>query len=157
LSDLELQFRIRPANPLSDRVQPILLNTHARIIALGSTDGPVAKNSVSGWILSGPAGIALYDTDRTHVSLCIAECDTNILLGKFWEDEYIPQKLPLNEEDERCEQYFVSTYSRTAEGRYTVRLPFKTGPPIDIDESLQIATALHARMEGRLQSRPEIR
>jgi len=42
------------------------------------------------------------------------------------------------------------------EGRYTMRLPFKAGSPIDIGDSLQIATALYARMEGKLQSRPEI-
>jgi len=37
-----------------------------------------------------------------------------------------------------------------------VRLPFKAGPPIDIGGSLQIATALYARTECRLQSCPEI-
>jgi len=37
-----------------------------------------------------------------------------------------------------------------------VRLPFKAGPPIAIGDSLQIATALHTRIKGRLQSRPEI-
>jgi hypothetical protein len=34
-----------------------------------------------------------------------------------------------------------------------VRLPFKAGPPIDIGDFLQLATA---RTESRLQSRPEI-
>jgi hypothetical protein len=90
------------------------------------------------------------------VSLYIAECDTNILLRKFWEDEKIPQKLLLKEEDEQCENHFVSTHSHTAGGRYIVRLPFKAGPPIAIGDSLQIAIALHTHMEGRLQSRPEI-
>jgi hypothetical protein len=37
-----------------------------------------------------------------------------------------------------------------------VRLPFKTGPPIVIGDSRQITTNLYARMESRLQSRPEI-
>jgi len=44
----------------------------------------------------------------------------------------------------------------TAEGKYTVWLPFKTAPLIDIGDSLPIAIALYARMENRLQSRPEI-
>jgi len=52
--------------------------------------------------------------------------------------------------------HFVSTHSRTAGDRYIVRLPFKAGPPIAIGDSLQIATALHTRIKGRLQSRPEI-
>jgi len=37
-----------------------------------------------------------------------------------------------------------------------VRLPFKAGPSIDINDSLQIAIALYARTEVRLQSRLEI-
>jgi len=91
------------------------------------------------------------------VALCTDQSDTNSLLRKFWEDEEVSQKLPLTEEDEQCERNFVSTHSRTTEGRYMVRLPFKIGPPIDIGGLLQIATALYARTEGRLQSRPEIR
>jgi len=89
------------------------------------------------------------------VSLCITECDTNILLRKFWENKEIPQKLSLylKKEDEQCKRHFVS-HSRTAESRYTVS--FKTGPPIDIVDSLQIATTLYARMQSRLQSQPEI-
>jgi len=96
-------------------------------------------------------GIAPYDADKVNVSLCITECDINILPRKFWEDEEIPQKLPLKEEDEQCERHFVSTHSHMAEGRYTVQLPFKTTfPPIDINDSLPIATALLARMESKL-------
>jgi len=67
----------------------------------------------------------------------------------------ISQKLPLREE-EQCERHFISTHSRIVGGIYTVRLPFKADPPIDIDDSLQIATALHTRIKGRLQSRLEI-
>jgi hypothetical protein len=61
----------------------------------------------------------------------------------------MPQKLLLKEENEQCERHFVSTHSRTEGGRYTVRLPFKAGPPIDIGDSLQIATTLHSRIESR--------
>jgi hypothetical protein len=70
---------------------------------LGPTDAPAAQKTVLGWILSGPAGVAPPDPDKAHVSLCTAECDTNILLCKFWENEEIPQKLLLKEEDEQCE------------------------------------------------------
>jgi len=115
---------------------------------------PTALDTVFGWIIFSPASMTQYDTEA-QVSLCITECDTNILLCKFWKDEKIPQKL-LKEEGEQCERYFVSIHFRTVEGRYMVRLPFKIGPPIDIGDSLPIATALHAQMESRLQSRPEI-
>jgi len=49
------------------------------------------------------------------------------------------------------EKYFVCTHSRTAEGKYTVRLPFKTGSPIDIGNSLPIATARTSRLQSSLE------
>jgi len=96
---------------------------------------------------------------------------------KFWENEKIPQKLPLKEKNEQTfrlffffnsiytsvsllvvlrgvfaffmflylallllvvfvlDKHFVSTHSRTSEGRYIPRLPFKTGSTIDISKS----------------------
>jgi len=113
--------------------------------------------TLAGGLISGPGDVGSCTEFEAHVSQCVSACNADSLLRKFWKDEEISQKLPLNEEDERCEQYFVSTHSRTGGGgRYTMRLPFKAGSPIDIGDSLQIATALYARMEGKLQSRPEI-
>jgi hypothetical protein len=123
---------------------------------LGPMDASAAQKAVFGWIRSGPAGIAQPDPDKAHVLLCTAECDTNTLLRTFWEDEEVPQKLPLKEKDEQCENHSVSTHSRTVGSRYIVKLSFKTGPLIAIGDSLQIATAVHTCMEGRLQSRLEI-
>jgi hypothetical protein len=102
-------------------------------LRLGPTD---AQKTVFGWILSSPAGVAQPDPDKAHVSLCTAEYDINTLLRKFWEDEEVPQKLSLKEEDEQCKKHFVSTHSRTPEDRDMVRLPFKAGPLIDTDGSL---------------------
>jgi membrane protein implicated in regulation of membrane protease activity len=90
---------------------------------LDPKDLPAAQKIIFGWILSGPAGVAQPDLDEAHVLLCIAKSDTNVLLRKFWEDEEVPQKLPLTKEDEQCEKHFVSTHSCTTESRYMVRLP----------------------------------
>jgi len=122
---------------------------------LGPKELPVAQKTVFGWILSGPADVTQPDLLEAHVSLCIDKSDTHSLLRKFWKEE-VPQKLSPTEEDEQCEKHFVSTHSRTTEGRYIVKLPFKADPPIDIGGSLQIATALYAWTESRLHSRPEI-
>jgi len=42
------------------------------------------------------------------------------------------------------------------DGRYMMRLPFKTNSPVDT-HSLPIATALYSRLESKLRSRPEVR
>jgi hypothetical protein len=117
----------------------------------------MAQKTIFGWIISDPAGIAPYDTDKAHVSLCTVECDTDVLLRKFWEDEEIPQKLSLRRKTSNPRDISsLLTPVRRRIDTNTVRLPFKAGPPIDIGDSLQIATALHTRMEDRLQSHPEI-
>jgi hypothetical protein len=86
LSDLKL------ADPDSSSQHPIHLligsNLFSSILVresprLGPTDAPVAQKTVFDWIISGPTGIAPHDIDQAHVSLCIAECDTNSLLRKF--------------------------------------------------------------------------
>jgi len=123
---------------------------------LGPKDLSAAQKTVFGWILSGPAGIPRPVPDKAHVSPCAAESDTNVLLPKFWVQEEVPQRLPLKEEDEPCENYFASTRSRTAGDRCIVRLPFKASSPIAIGDSQPIATNLYARMKDRLQSRLEI-
>jgi len=64
-------------------------------LCLGSTDAPMALKTVFGWIIADSLGIAPGDTNKAHVSLCSTECDTDVLLRKFWEDEEIPQQLPL--------------------------------------------------------------
>jgi hypothetical protein len=74
---------------------------------VGPMDLLAAQKTIFGWILSGPAGVAQPDLDEAHVELCTDQSDTNSLLRKFWEDEEVPQKLPLTEEDEQCERHFV--------------------------------------------------
>jgi len=113
-------------------------------------DLPMAQKTVFGWVLSGD--VAQPDLVEAYVSFCVDKSDTNSLLRNFWEDEEVPQKLSPTEEDEWCKRHFVSTHSRTTYGRYMVRLPFKAG----IGDSLQLATALYARTESRLQSRSAI-
>lgn len=78
------------------------------------------------------------------------------LLQKFWEDEEVFQRLPLTEEEEQCERHFKTTHSRTPQGRYIVRLPFKEGPPVELGESLPIAIFLYNRTENRLSRLPEL-
>ena len=53
-------------------------------------------------------------------------------------------------DDELCEEHFLQTHSRTIDGRYMVRLPFKFEPPVNISSSRHIAEASLKRIESRL-------
>jgi len=53
--------------------------------------GPLGTRleSAIDWIVFGPRSIASRNADKTQVSHCISECDTNSLLRKSWADEKI--------------------------------------------------------------------
>lgn len=104
-----------------------LLNGDLRKGPIGT---PTAQDTALGWILSGPAGTREHSSQCSPVLHCVSDDDTNYLLQRFWEVEEIPQHVPLTEEDEQCERHFSETHTRSPEGRYIVRLPFKQGPPI---------------------------
>ncbi|XP_071577717.1 uncharacterized protein [Temnothorax nylanderi] len=116
---------------------------------------PVAQNSIFGWFLSGtmpsPSRPARIQTHH-----CTELSEISDQLKRFWEIEELPQQTHLSPEEIRCEEHFVSTHSRAPNGQYIVRLPFKSGPPIDIGESKSSAIALYSRLESRLQANPNL-
>lgn len=122
----------------------------------GSPGTPTAQSTVLGWILSGPTGDVRRSGESASVLHCLSGESTNQLLQKFWEDEEVFQRLSLTEEEEQCERHFITTHSRTPQGRYIVRLPFKEGPPVELGESLPIAISLYNRTENRLSRLPEL-
>ncbi|XP_011859633.1 PREDICTED: uncharacterized protein LOC105557098 [Vollenhovia emeryi] len=128
---------------------------------------PIAQNTVFGWIISEPtscseilshASFVKSDDDRASAQINSFHCSTTLSLDKelrqFWETEEIPRQIILSPEDEPCE-HFRSTHSRRSDGRYTVRLPFKTKPPIDIGESRAIAEKRLTTLTRRLQTQRE--
>ncbi|XP_076546674.1 uncharacterized protein LOC143305757 [Osmia lignaria lignaria] len=82
-----------------------------------------------------------------HISLLEA-LDQN--LKRFWELEDLPGKVMLTPEEQKCESHFRETHTRTPEGRYVVRLPFKTDPPIELGESRLGALRSLRSQENRL-------
>src|SRR5580765_826020 len=121
-----------------------------------SPQEPVAQNSIFGWILSGPMPT---QPESASISLsthhCTVHADLDMQLKRFWEIEELPHQNHISPEDMRCEKHFASTHSRTPTGRYIVRLPFKTDPPLSLGESRPAALAMYTRAEDRLKARPE--
>ncbi|XP_071582040.1 uncharacterized protein [Temnothorax nylanderi] len=121
----------------------------------GPVGTPTGQLTIFGWILSGPVGPARPAGESASVLNCVSCEDTNSLIQSFWEDESIPSRTPLTEEDDRCERHFATTHSRDSQGRYIVRLPFKNGPP-RIGDTFRKASFLYSNMERRLSRKPEI-
>ncbi|XP_066585563.1 uncharacterized protein [Prorops nasuta] len=118
----------------------------------------VAQHTWLGWIISGPVDVhssrRAVDNNTKHnvayVFHCSIEDSLGQLLQKFWEIEEVPDKgSRLKPEKEICENLFNSTFSRTKEGRFIVRLPLKAEVPKAATETrgmaLRALASLHRR------------
>lgn len=129
---------------------------------------PIAQNSVFGWEISGPTAYSSVSSHALSINSgddqacaqvnshhCFNALSLDKELRQFWEIEEIPRQITFSPEDEKCEEHFRATHSRRSDGRYIVRLPFKTGPPIEIGESRAIADKFLASLHQRLQAHSE--
>lgn len=118
----------------------------------------IAQNTTLGWIVSG-----VVDTDnirerhndkvyKRNITVMHVQVNEDEILKKFWEiEEQQPGiKSILTEEEQRCEEFFNNTTTRTPEGRYVVRLPFRGEQPQCINHgSRDIAEARFRSLEKR--------
>lgn len=116
----------------------------------GAQDEPVAQNTVFGWVLTGPVPSTDSRATQVHVHYGDVNVEINNTMKRFWEIEAPPIVTFLSEEEKKCEEHFRSTHSRRSDGKYAVRLPFKSDPPIAIGASKNIAVASFYRLEKRL-------
>ncbi|XP_011859529.1 PREDICTED: uncharacterized protein LOC105557013, partial [Vollenhovia emeryi] len=118
----------------------------------GAINEPIAQNTAFGWILSGSMADSNSNTVCTHHGTVFDGLEQ--ALRRFWEIEDIPNPSFPSPEDQRCEEHFLATHHRDAEGRYVVRLPFRTRPPIKLGDSRAIALSNLHRVERQLQRAP---
>lgn len=124
-------------------------------IRKGTANEPIAQDTVLGWIISGPTGqVQAEKPTSIGVHHTFVDDDLDFNLRRFWEVEEVPRTSKLSLDDQACEEYFLHTHSRDRNGRYIVRLPFKTGPPISIGESRNSALQQYLRSEKRLKRDP---
>ncbi|XP_011883895.1 PREDICTED: uncharacterized protein LOC105571038 [Vollenhovia emeryi] len=157
------QLEWADSNPTSsDPIQVLIgADLYSDIILSGVLKGkpgyPIAHNSIFGWIISGPLPA---ETDRSSLYLSVHHCASDLSLSedlqKFWEIEELPSSPILSPQDEQCERHFDATHSRDDGGRYIVRLPFKTPPPIDLGHSQLSADRLLRSLFRRFASQPEL-
>lgn len=119
---------------------------------------PIAQNTRLGWILSGKTTFG--HTPITPIVSVVTETDSlSNAIKRFWESEGIPEiQLPhLSDEEQLAERIFVETTKRCDDGRFMVKLPFKSDPAISIGESLFIAKKRLTNSLTRLNKRPDFK
>ncbi|XP_029159530.1 uncharacterized protein LOC114937575 [Nylanderia fulva] len=89
----------------------------------GNRHEPIAQQTTLGWILSGVVGETTTG-HHVHTHQCQIEDDVSILVRRFWEQEELQRPSQLfSKADQECEDHFLRHHTRTANGRYVVRLP----------------------------------
>ena len=114
----------------------------------GDPHTPIAQHTLLGWILSRGCGENLPATPHRSFQ-CTADHELTALVQRFWEQEKEPSaSVSITPDEQRCEEFFAQTHSRTAAGRYIVRLPF-AAPPAALGDTRQSAERLLTAMERR--------
>lgn len=117
----------------------------------------MAQDTIYGWVISGAVSTQSFSTFSVE-STEITRDPLEEQLKLFWEQEEIPSERPLSKEDEYCEQLYQQSTVRNQEGRYIVKLPFKSSFPNDLSlgNSRSLALAQYIRMEHSLKAKPEL-
>lgn len=120
--------------------------------------GLEARESHFGWYVSGPMPANEINIFSTMVS---ASDDVALheQIKKFWELEEVERTNPVSENDQFCEEFFQKTTFRQPDGRYVVRLPFRSEFPQDVylGHSKNMAFAQYHRMEKTLDKAPDLK
>lgn len=122
----------------------------------GQMSHPIAQNTKLGWILSGKT----HSGHTPVIPIMSVVVDNESLSNsfkQFLESEEIPSEKPLSPDELLAEQIYVETTKRCDDGRYMVKLPFKTNPIETIGESLFIAKQRLANSQIRLNKKPEFK
>ncbi|XP_065075025.1 uncharacterized protein LOC135698823 [Ochlerotatus camptorhynchus] len=155
---------IQLADPSFDSTNPIDIIIGAEIffelfrvpgrIPLGD-HLPVLVNSVFGWVVSGKSTVS---TSNPPVVANIATVtDVHHLMERFWKIEEDSSPCTYSVEEQACEQHFCQTVSRTTEGRYVVRLPFKEAVLEQLTDNRRTAVRRFHLLQSRLIRNPDLR
>ncbi|XP_062714051.1 uncharacterized protein LOC134290853 [Aedes albopictus] len=115
---------------------------------------PVLVNSVFGWVVSGKSTVT---TNSTPVVANIATvADLHQLMERFWKIEEGNSPTAYSVEEQACEEHFCRTVSRSPEGRYIVRLPFKENILDQLSDNRSTAVRRFHLLQTRLVRNPAL-
>ncbi|XP_058448790.1 uncharacterized protein LOC131428764 [Malaya genurostris] len=104
---------------------------------------PTLNKSAFGWVICG--GIA-NPSQSSHISCNVSTLEgLDEMLSRFWSCEEVELSNPLSPEEKRCEELFLQSVHRNANGRYTVTLPKREDIFSRLGESRDIS---YRRLQG---------
>lgn len=123
----------------------------------GQIDAPIAQQTKLGWILSGSYVPNIEKRIKCNFAKTEDE-QISVQLRKFWELEEVYHIKSLSQEEEECEKQFRDGLSRTSDGKYMVKLPFKIDPetPNFLGKFYEIAKKRFLALERKLMRNKEV-
>ncbi|XP_053686658.1 uncharacterized protein LOC128736205 [Sabethes cyaneus] len=109
------------------------------------------KSSTVDVILGADVFLSILRSGQVKNLNGIPEFDIDRTLRMFWEDQELRNSQPLTEEEKRVINHFESTFTRTEEGRFIVKLPLDDSKQ-KLGESLTAAVKRLRAMERRFQN-----
>lgn len=122
----------------------------------GPPGTPIAQQTVFGWVICGPTNCEnkSYRED-VHVNHIALHDDLSDAIKRFWQLEECPATSFLSSDEENCEKHFLQTHRRLGDGRYEVRLPFKSSPTLLGNTAARAEKIFYAN-ETRLIRQPDL-
>ncbi|XP_043063598.1 uncharacterized protein LOC122319869 [Drosophila ficusphila] len=120
----------------------------------GAQDQPITQRTQLGWIVFGKTNQILSHA----ISIRCHQTNLESLVNKFFELEKIPETRQLTAEEQWCEDHFKRTHTRQSNGKYMVRLQFKTQFDSSqvLGKSRQIALDRFHMLERKFQKQPAL-
>ena len=146
----------------SDPIQVLIgANLYGDLIRGGIKRGgigePIAQNTIFGWVHSGNTESSMAKINACIVNHCISNNALDASLKKFFELEDLTQQKIASIEDKISEEHFHHTCSRTTDGRYIVRIPFKSEVPLQNGESRNRAESCLKGIDTRIAKNIDLR
>ena len=115
-----------------------------------SENSPTFQETLFGWIASGKVGSKnIIKQSMCHFNLDVSE-SLNDQVKRFWELETLEPKKFLSNEEQQCEELFISSVQRDNNGTYSVSLPLKNN--IILGHSKQGALKRFLYLEKKLRA-----
>ncbi|XP_054276611.1 uncharacterized protein LOC128995618 [Macrosteles quadrilineatus] len=155
------------ADPTFDKPAPIDVligadlfasSVKGQFLSLGE-NMPVAIDTIFGYALLGSTPVASTCKNSFHglvTLLTTNSLDLHTSIQQFWAVEEPPLTSKQSLAEEKCEKHFVSTHSRTPEGRFIVSLPFSDDPST-LGNSSKMAKSLFWSLENKFRSNPDFK
>lgn len=172
LSKYEHLHNLNYADPSISSNQPIdiLLGVadYTRIVTAGliknKPEEPIAQNTELGWLILGPNGAKNGDdTENESVTILISNTEIDERIRHLFEMPEIADgdldsgNDQWTEEEKFCEEYFVRTTRRDADGRFIVSMPFKNNCKPVLGNSKKAALAMLYQLERRFEKNHEFK